>query len=111
MSFHESDEEYIGISPPQNLGEPPAPVSNEEYFRRLSEFMGEDRATEMITTWTQSREEEKEKKHNCCVGRGCGDCSYCLGDCNQCNNLDCEGEECGNCYTCYKTNPNNFTDL
>ena len=96
----------------ENLGEPLSPVSNEEYFRRLAEFMGEERATEMITNWKQKPEEKKqEKEHKCCTGRGCGECSYCFGDCNECNNLDCEGKECGNCYTCYKTNPNNFTDL
>jgi len=22
--------------------------------------------------------------HNCCVGRGCGDCGYCFGDCEEC---------------------------
>ena len=26
--------------------------------------------------------------HRCCPGRGCGDCSYCFGDCDQCNGLN-----------------------
>ena len=25
--------------------------------------------------------------HTCCAGRGCGDCSYCYGDCEICCNL------------------------
>ena len=47
-------------------------------------------------------------EHKCCTGRGCGNCSYCYGDCNYCNNLDCEGKECGTCYTCHITDPRNY---
>ena len=39
--------------------------------------------------------------HGCCENRGCGSCSYCYGDCDECNNLDCHEEKCGTCYTCY----------
>ena len=51
------------------------------------------------------------KTCKCCEARGCGDCSYCFGECNYCNNLDCEGSECGTCYTCHITNPNTYKDV
>lgn len=48
--------------------------------------------------------------HKCCIGRGCGECSYCAGDCDYCNNLDCHGKECGTCYTCHTTDPRNYEE-
>ena len=51
------------------------------------------------------------KTCKCCEARGCGDCSYCFGECNYCNNLDCEESECGNCFTCHITNPNTYKEV
>lgn len=34
--------------------------------------------------------------HKCCPGRGCGNCNYCFGDCDECNGLNnLDNEECG----------------
>lgn len=50
------------------------------------------------------------KEHKCCPDRGCGNCLYCYGDCDDCNNLNCHGKECNRCYTCHITDPRNYNN-
>ena len=64
----------------------------------------------LFSPFSKNKMSEKTE-HGCCEGRGFGYCSYCMGDCNYCNNLDCEGKECGTCYVCHMTNPNNFPEI
>jgi hypothetical protein len=84
-------------------------MSNEPaFYIQNSKEVTESEYREHKKTQAEERKKAIEKRiHKCCEGRGCGSCSYCYGDCDQCNNLDCKGVETGNycasCYNCHVT--------